>query len=113
MTAFGRAMAERFDKDKPQSGEYRKQTIYRGIRLRAGDEETSENPGKNAVATSCHQLLGSSLENASSIGGYKQLGATRGNSKIVVCKCGSKATVSEQVRWFDCRECGHLQEVPA
>ncbi len=32
-TAFGRAMAERFTKEKPTSGEYRRQVIYHGIRL--------------------------------------------------------------------------------
>lgn len=32
-TAFGRAMAERFQKDKAMGGEYRKQTVYYGVSL--------------------------------------------------------------------------------
>lgn len=39
-TAFGRNMAERFEKEKPAGGAYRRQTIYHGLRLtdRSADE---------------------------------------------------------------------------
>lgn len=33
-TAFGRAMAERYDKTRPKSGEWRDKTVYKGIRSR-------------------------------------------------------------------------------
>lgn len=40
-SAFGRAMAERFKKSKPTNGEFRRKTIYHGIRFRC--EKDGEN----------------------------------------------------------------------
>ena len=42
-TAFGKALGERFERDIPASGSFRKQTIYRGIGLPVSRENEGEN----------------------------------------------------------------------
>lgn len=51
-TTFGKAMSERFDKEKPTSGDYRLKVIYRGIRLRNETDDTQEKQGVLPVVTS-------------------------------------------------------------
>ena len=53
-TAFGRAMAERFTKEKSMTGAYRNKVIYSGIRLRLSEFENSDISKEN---DNCYQLL--------------------------------------------------------
>jgi putative DNA primase/helicase len=49
---FGRKLGDKFVKDKPSSGDFRKKTLYHGIDL----------SNENTVAPSCHQSSGSFFE---------------------------------------------------
>lgn len=42
-TGFGKAMAERFKKDRPDAGNNRKKTVYLGVRLRCADDNQDDN----------------------------------------------------------------------
>lgn len=91
-TAFGRAMAERFDKDKPKSGEHRDKTIYRGIRLRT---ETDENTGNFANGTSWDQstyypigICANSIEQIEQLIPTSPNGHPADQKADPVCECG-------------------------
>jgi hypothetical protein len=46
-TAFGKAIAERFEKQKPKSGPYRDKVVYSGIRVAAGSAQDRDFPEKS------------------------------------------------------------------
>ncbi len=87
---FGRAMAERFQKDKPKHGKFRDKVVYLGVRLKNATDD--ENPSKTRTSDNMGPIGTSEnscpIENANSIGGPFQLVPTCPISKIVVCKCG-------------------------
>ena len=68
-TAFGRAMAERYQKARPNSGEYRKKTVYQGLRLRheSWDADFHETQEKQDLPTVAHSLPGPRMNLANSI----------------------------------------------
>jgi len=72
-TAFGTAMAERFEKEKPTSGEYRFRVIYHGIRLLSESEKTQQKQGLLPVVTSYPVNSHARIEISESTG---QLGTT-------------------------------------
>lgn len=114
-TAFGRAMAERFQKEKPSSGQYRKKTIYLGVRLATENEQHQENPVNTEVFSKVPPVATSysinSLEPQ-----YRevteQLGATRGKGDSEVCKCGAEmVSTPAEPGWlnWDCPSCGGVR----
>ena len=57
-TSFGKELATRFEKLRPDTGPFRKQTCYKGLRLRDGfdsDSAHSQNPSTNEN-TGCPRL---------------------------------------------------------
>ncbi len=108
-------MAERFQKDKPKQGEFRDKVVYLGVKLKSGNDD--ENPTKTREFEERDQLgpvktvVPKDLPN--SIERPFQLVPTSPKSKEVVCKCGNRTTVGPQIRTVECRQCGHLQQVPA
>ncbi len=79
-TFFGKAMAERFKKDKPTNGQFRRQVIYHGVRLQ---DENSDIPEENE---NWHQLAPVSLfplrVSANPIGVTTQLVPTSAKTEI-------------------------------
>lgn len=57
-TLFGRAMAERFKKDRPANGPNRNKTVYRGVRLKTEADKVAEqdDPIKDGENIECAQL---------------------------------------------------------
>jgi putative DNA primase/helicase len=58
-TAFGRAVGERYEKDRPKGGEHRDKTLYRGLRLinDIWDMDFEKTPGKTGLGTVGHSLV--------------------------------------------------------
>ncbi len=81
-TAFGLAMAERFEKEKSMAGEFRNKVIYHGIRLVTDDEKTSEKMGSLPVDTS-HPV--NSINPIAHTKLTGRLGAARSKADLEVC----------------------------
>lgn len=81
--AFGKAMAERFEKQRPDFGPYRKQTIYLGVCLQddfnrhSGANRNTESPQKTELPTIAHNHSGPTRGKSDSIEGN---GTMMGNS---------------------------------
>lgn len=121
--AFGRAMAERFKKDRPTSGEYRSKTIYHGIAVKWVEESENEkspdeNPEKRPGNGACAQLQPVSplTGNSSSRGGGPNGKTMRNRAHCAECpRCGSLMTPAEPVgnyQNWDCTICEHVEPRP-
>lgn len=105
-TAFGTAMAERFEKEKPTSGEYRRQVIYHGLRLLTDSEKTQEKQGLAPVVTSYPVDLKNPIRERELTG---ELVPTSDKPQKPCPKCGSKmVTTPAESGWqdWDCPDCG-------
>jgi putative DNA primase/helicase len=118
VSAFGRALAERYEKAKSKLGKNRDKVVYKGIRLRTFDDtpqmpENSKNPGENAVGTTWDHLKVLSTEN----GPFPRANVLTSPNPSQSCeKCGSKMVRSEVDtgdgwRNYDCPKCGFVKPV--
>jgi putative DNA primase/helicase len=110
-----REMAERFRKEKPSSGQYRKKVIYHGIRLISENERQQNNAEKteqflevpsSALVNSINSLESQTREVT------EKPGALGGKVGSEVCFCGMEMvpTPAEEgwVNW-DCAGCGAVR----
>lgn len=104
-TAFGTAMAERFEKDRPSVGEYRKQTIYHGVRLLTDLEKNQEKQGLPTVAHSYPVDFKNTIRERELTG---KVWATMGKGQKPCPNCGSKMVAKPaESGWqnWDCPAC--------
>lgn len=120
-TAFGKALSERYEKVRPDSGEHRKKTVYRGIRFRdvfdesdppsepATEEGTDEKiPGKTGLPIVAHSLGVPPIENPFPRDKRNNCGQLWAEGKVAVCDHSNPSTFVPRDGKAFCPSCGRF-----
>lgn len=115
-SSFGRAMAERFQKDKPTAGDYRRKTIYRGVRLLNESDRIDQisDPQKTSVKQALSPVVTSQTKTPIEFGkSYGTLLSTGDkwcqNGSQTCPKCSNPMTptpAENGLTDWDCHPCG-------
>ncbi len=113
-TSFGKELGSRYRKEKPDSGKYRKQTIYHGIRLRTDKDDLPKSPEKGELPlVAPSQNIGGQAETLSR-GATIPPVATGGRNCPM---CDGELTITPRSDFinFNCEACGfaEAERVPA